>query len=415
MKKIVIIGNSAAGLSALENFRKHDQESQVTVISKEGKLPYSRVLIPYILRKKISYAGIHICPEDYFEKYHAEMICDEVIGIDIEKQTVKTEQTEYPYDELLIATGSYAVSPPIEGINQEGVFHMWTQSDLDHLIPYFDHSKKVCVIGSGFVALQAAWAARYRGLDVVVLELMDRIMPSVLDEEGARLLTEKIREKGVNLRTGVSTQRFEKMDDGTFKIHLAGGEEIEADFVIVGTGVRSNIGFLKDTDIQTERGILVDSHMRTNIPNIYAAGDVAAGPTTFGDEHLIHALWPTACEMGKTAGKNMAGIDFEYEGSLNMNVTEMYGVTVASMGKFYDADADQTYVFDETAGYGYLKICYKDDKVVGACLVGSSDAVKIFGKMRPIIRKKESIECKPEEIFDYINKTTFNEMWRKGL
>ena len=115
MKKIVIIGNSAAGLSALENFRKHDQESQVTVISKEGKLPYSRVLIPYILRKKISYAGIHICPEDYFEKYHAEMICAEVIGIDIEKQTVKTEQTEYPYDELLIATGSYAVSPPIEG------------------------------------------------------------------------------------------------------------------------------------------------------------------------------------------------------------------------------------------------------------------------------------------------------------
>ena len=113
MKKIVIIGNSAAGLSALENFRKHDQESQVTVISKEGKLPYSRVLIPYILRKKISYAGIHICPEDYFEKYHAEMICAEVIGIDIEKQTVKTEQTEYPYDELLIATGSYAVSPPI--------------------------------------------------------------------------------------------------------------------------------------------------------------------------------------------------------------------------------------------------------------------------------------------------------------
>ena len=145
MKKIVIIGNSAAGLSALENFRKHDQESQVTVISKEGKLPYSRVLIPYILRKKISYAGIHICPEDYFEKYHAEMICAEVIGIDIEKQTVKTEQTEYPYDELLIATGSYAVSPPIEGINQEGVFHMWTQSDLDRLR---DRFRVCCFAGS---------------------------------------------------------------------------------------------------------------------------------------------------------------------------------------------------------------------------------------------------------------------------
>lgn len=415
MNRVIIIGNSASGLSALENFRKHDRTSDVIVITKEGNEPYSRVLIPYILRKKIAYSGLNICESDYFEKYHAELVCDEVIGIDTEKQQVKTVNGLYQYNQLLIATGSHAVSPPIEGIHQEGIFHMWTKSDLDCLIPHFDRCKQLCIIGSGFVALQAAWAARCRGLEVVVVELMDRIMPNVLDEKGAQLLTEKIKESGVVLHTSTNTKSFEKLEDGTFTVHLMDKEAVAADFIIVGTGVRPNVEFLKGSGIQAERGIYVDSHTMTNVQNVYASGDVAAGPTIFGEANQIHALWPTACEMGKIAGENMAGIGSQYEGSLNMNVTEMFGVTVASMGKFNDSEVDQSYVFDEDAGYEYFKICYKDGLLVGGCLVGNSEGVKILGKMKPLIQKKEPVDCEPTDIYNYLNKAIFDKVWRKGL
>lgn len=407
MSKVIIIGNSAAGLSALESFRKYDQKSEVLIISKEGRMPYSRVLISYILRKKIQYSGIEIRNEDYFKAYNAQSICAEVTHIDTVNKVISTKENKYEYDQLLIASGSYAVKPPIPGIDHDGIYNMWTRSDLDHLMPCFDQAKRVCVIGSGFVALQAAWAALSRGLEVTIIELMDRIMPSVLDIKGAEILSKKIREKGAVLMTGTSTKAFEKCSDGTFKVHIEGKEDILADFIIIGTGVRSNMQFLADSNIAVNRGILVDKHMQTNIEDVYAAGDVAAGPTIFNDEHLIHALWPTACEMGRIAGENMAGLKSEYEGSLNMNVTEMYGITIASMGKFNDADIDEAYIFDEADGYGYLKICLKDGLLIGACLAGSSDAVAIFGKLRPLIRKKEKINCELKDIYNYLNKETF--------
>ena len=405
---IVIIGNSAAGLSCLQNFRKADQKSRVVMISKEGFLPYSRVLLPYVLRGKLPYSGMTIRNEQYFEELNAECVTGEVKSVDTkEKQVLLADGTAYPYDKLLIATGSFAVMPPIDGIRDERICNMWTKTDVDKLAPFFDKYKKAVVIGSGFVALQAAWAARFRGLDVTVIELMDRIMPAVLDDYGAKVLTEKIREKGVTLHTSAMTERIEKMPDGSFTIHVKDKEPIKADFIIVGTGVRPNTAFLEGSGVTVERGISVDCHMQTNVPDVYAAGDVAAGPTTFGAEHMIHALWPTAVEMGKIAAQNMAGMNTEYEGSLNMNVTQMYDVTVASMGLYNDKDIDHAEYFAPEDGRGYQKVCYKDGLLVGACLVGSSDAVSLFGKIRPLIRKKERFTCDIHKLEQYTNIKTF--------
>lgn len=216
------------------------------MISKEGFLPYSRVLLPYVLRGKLPYSGMTIRNEQYFEELNAECVTGEVKSVDTkEKQVLLADGTAYPYDKLLIATGSFAVMPPIDGIRDERICNMWTKTDVDKLAPFFDKYKKAVVIGSGFVALQAAWAARFRGLDVTVIELMDRIMPAVLDDQGAKVLTEKIREKGVTLHTSAMTERIEKMPDGSFTIHVKDKEPIKADFIIVGTGVRPNTAFLE--------------------------------------------------------------------------------------------------------------------------------------------------------------------------
>lgn len=403
---IVIIGNSAAGLSALQNFRKLDKTSNVTMISKEGLNPYSRVLIPYVLRGKLSYDKMTIRDENFYDLHNTQCIEGEVTKVDSEnKEVILADGRHYSYDKLLVASGSFAIRPPIPGLDDEGICNMWTKSDADKLLPCFDKFKKIIVIGSGFVALQAAWAARFRGLDVTVIELMDRIMPNVLDEKGSKILSDKIYESQVKLYTSTVTEKVEKLEDGTYRVYLKDKEPIDADFIIVGTGVRPNTSFLEGSGVEIGRGIPVNKFMETNIEGIYAAGDVAAGPTTFGDEHLIHALWPTAIEMGKVAAYNMAGKEYEYEGSLNMNVTQMYDVTVASMGCFNDKDIEDAYYIDN--GSDYLKICYKDGLIVGACLVGGSDAVSLFGKLRPLIKKKNPIDCQPEKLEQYINIKTF--------
>jgi nitrite reductase (NADH) large subunit len=407
--KVIIIGNSAAGLAAAKTFRKYDKNSELTIISKEAGLAYSRVLLPYVLRGKIEYNNIFIRDKEYYAENNIVYMEDEVLEIDtLDKTVILKGDNKVSYDKLLIATGSYAVAPPIEGVKSEGVYHMWTKADLDKLIPLFDTKKKVAVIGSGFVALQAAWAAKYRGLDVNVIEIANRVMPSVLDVAGANLLTDKIKESGVKLHTNTITQKIEKLEDGSFVLHLKDKEPIKADFIIVGTGVRSNLSFIEGTGIEHDRAIFVNENMKTNIEDVYSAGDVAAGPTTFGDKHLTHALWPTAVEMGEVAGANMAGKNIKYRGSLNMNVTQMYDVTVASMGLFNDDHIHSSYVFDMNEHKGYVKICYKNDLIVGACLVGNSESVKLFGKLRTIIRKNIKADCVPEKLENYLDIKIFS-------
>lgn len=408
--KIVIIGNSAAGLSAAKAFRKYDKESELVIVSKETGLPYSRVLLPYVLRGKVNYDNIFIKGKDFYAENNIQYVEDEVTSINTEEKTVNlTDDRKLSYDKLLIASGSYAVAPPVEGIRQNGVYHMWTKNDLDSLLPLFDTKKSLVVLGSGFVALQAAWAARYRGIDVKIIEIADRVMPNVLDVDGGDLILQKIKESGVEIFTKTVTEKIEKTSDGGFVIHLKDKEAIKTDFIIVGTGVRSNIQFIENTGIECDRAILVDEYMRTNIEGIYSAGDVAAGPTTFGNKHMTHALWPTAVEMGEVAGANMAGKEIEYRGSLNMNVTQMYNVTVASMGLFNEEHIDSSYVFNMDKYDGYLKVCYKDDLVVGACLVGDSEAVKLFGKLRTIIRKKIKADCAPEKLENYLDIKIFRD------
>lgn len=402
---VVIIGNSAAGLSALESFRKYDKDSKVTLISKEGGLAYSRVLLPYYLRGKVDYDTFFIRDKEYYNNMNTDYIEAAVESVkDEEKLVVLEDGRKLQYDKLLIATGSRAMKPPVPGLELEGVYHMWTLEDVHNLEPYFKKGNRVLVLGSGFVSLQAAWAALSVGLDVKIIELAGRIMPTVLDEKGAELLTEKIREKGAELRCNTLTQKVEKTEDGTFMVYPKDQEPFEVDFIIVGTGVRANIGLVEGTKVETDRGILVDPTMETASKDIYSAGDVAQGPTTFGDKHMIHALWPTAIEMGKIAGANMAGKALEYEGSLNMNTTQMFDITVASMGCFADDAGDKQVVLDgkDFGGYGYVKIVYQGDLIIGATTIGSSDLVPLLGKLRPIIRKKTVVELSPEKLGAYL-------------
>jgi len=389
--RTVIIGNSAAGLNALESFRKYDEDSSLTIISSEPGPAYSRVLLPYYLRGKISFENLYINSQDYYEKLRVNTVFGKaVIRLDDqEKALTLCDGSKIAFDRLLIATGARPVKPPIKNLSGSGIYHMWTLEDAKNIAPYFLPGKRLLVLGSGFVSLQAAWSAINQGLEVTIYELAPRIMPQVLDEKAAEILQNKIIEHGVNLKVGTFTEKVERNKDGSIAVFTRDQEVIDVDIIIVGTGVCPNTDFLKESRIMLDRGIPVNERMETNVPDIYAAGDVVLGPTAFGECHINHALWPTAVEQGKIAGANMAGQNLRYQGSLNMNVTQMFGLTVASMGRFICGKDYREEISYQAEEGKYHKIVYDGEIPVGGIVVGDSEPVAWLGMLSPLIRQKK--------------------------
>ena len=396
-KRIVIIGNSAAGLSGLESFRKVDPDSTVTIIAREDRRPYSKVLLPYYLRGTTPYDNLFIRPDDYYSNLNAACIQSEVVDLSPAEKLVRLGNGDtVPYDKLLIATGASPVHPPVPGLEGDGICNLWTLKDAGRLDDHFKTAKRIVVMGSGFVSLQAACAALTRGLDVTVIELMDRIMPRSLDDAGAALLSKHLKKEGGKLKVKTLTRKVTRLEDGSYRMEFDDGTSLDTDCILVGVGVKPNIDFLKNSSVQIDQGILVNRQMQTSEPDIYAAGDVAQVPSWRGETSVVHALWPTAIETGAVAGRSMAMQNTAYQGSLNMNVTQMFGITVASIGDISDSEEAESWLDTNLDDDQYLKIVLKNNVPVGATCVGSAKLVSTLGILRPLIRERIEIEGSPE-------------------
>ena len=389
---LAIVGNSAAALSALESFRRRERDAAVTLVSDEPGPAYSRVLLPYFLRGKVSREGLVIRGPEYYARMGAELVSGvRVDGLDVGARTLELAGgRRLRFDKLLLATGSRPARPPIPGLEHPAVHHLWTLADAVRLDPLLRPGARALVLGSGFVALQAAWSARQRGMEVTVIELDARIMPRVLDAPAARLLHERIETAGVPIHTGTSTEALED-DGGAVRVCARGLEPFTVDVVIVATGARPNDELLSQALEPGAPGIPVGATMQTSVPGVYAAGDVTRGPTAAGGPPEIHALWPTAVEQGKVAGANLAGAGLTYRGSLSMNVTEMFGLTVASLGRFVEEDGDHVKVLDDVAGVEYFKLVSREGVPVGAVALGGTEGAVVLGRLRPYVRWRRAL------------------------
>ena len=390
---VAIVGNSAAALSALESFRERDRTSSVTLFSVEAGPAYSRVLLPYYLRRKLSHGDLFIRQMDYYSRMHAETVFRARVAR-VDASTRRLELADgrcLGFDRLLLATGSSPARPPIPGLDGPGVHQLWTLEDATRLNPVLQVGARALVLGSGFVALQAAWAACERGLKVTVVELEAQILPRVLDAPAARILHEQILTYGVDIHTGTRTDSLET--DRRGKVHLSAGglDPFSVDAVIVATGARPNDGLLPECLEPGEPGIPVAATMETNVEGVFAAGDVTRGPIAAGGPREIHALWPTAVEQGKVAGANLAGAGLAYGGSLSMNVTEMFGLTVASLGRFVEEAADDVFAWRDLAGIRYLKLVSRAGVPVGAISLGEPEGAALLGRLRPFVRQKRPL------------------------
>ena len=400
-KHHVIIGASAAGLAALEAIRSVDRECQVTVLSKEKRPLYSRVGLTHFLDGTVRPAGMNTHGAEYFERLNARLL-DGVAAVRVDPKSravALSNRRTLRYDNLLVASGSSAVIPPIPGVRLRGVYPCITRNDALAIDRALARARHVVVIGAGLIGIQAADAMVKRQKRVAIVEQMPHVMPTMVDPAAARLFEDLLREAGHTVRTGVQAAEIVGKAGRVSGVRLEGGDVLPGQVCIVAVGVRPNLEFLDGTRIQRRQGVLVDATQQTNLKHVYAAGDVAETTDRFSGQRVVIAIWPEALNQGRVAGLNMAGQPAMYEGSMAMNTTSVMGLPIASVGLWQVTDTAEYRIHSQLDAMKrtYRKLVFKDDALLGALLVGPGVNAEA-GILHNIIRTRHAFTVRPDQL-----------------
>ncbi len=383
--RCVILGNGAAGTSAAEAIRSVDPEAGITVISEEPCLAYSKVLLHHYIGGEIGEEGLYIRSE----KFYRDLGITPLLGVKVKKifpedrVILLADESNLKFDELLIATGSSPVRPPIKGVDRDGIHTMWTLNDAKKIRSSLKGCREAIVIGGSFVGIQAVDALMEFGLRITVVDIMDRVMPRTLDVESSQWVQKYLEEKGVRFSLGVRPVEIKDFKERKKALLLEDGKSLTGDMVIVTTGARPNVGVVEGSPIERNVGILVDETMRTNWPNIFAAGDVAEGLDALTGTRKIFGLWTTAVDQGKIAGLNMAGENVVYTGGLDMNAVDIMGLPLVTIGKTTQGRNNgwREEIFPHVRKGVYRKLLFEKDCLVGAILMGYVEDAGLIGHL----------------------------------
>ena len=403
--KHIVIGAGPAGIIAAETLRRVDKRAQVTVVGDEPEPPYSRMAIPYLLSGGVGEAGTHLRHgADHFETLGVDVRRDRVTRVHAENTRVELAGGEHlDYDRLLIASGSHAVRPPITGMDLPGVENCWTLGDARRVAEGARTGSRVVLMGAGFIGCIVLEALANRGVELTVIEMGERMLPRMMDDAGGDMIKRWCESKGVRVLTGVRVAAV-AADGGALGLSLENGETLTADFVVCATGVSPNVDFLVGTGIAIEDGVLVDDHLQSSVPGIYAAGDVAQGPDFSTGERQVHAIQPTASEHGRIAALNMAGKATRFRGSLSMNVLNTLGLISSSFGLWMGARGGEGARVSDPDRFRYLRLEFDGDRLVGALALGLTQHVGVIrGLIQtriPLGRWKERLMHDPLRVMD---------------
>jgi nitrite reductase (NADH) large subunit len=386
--RYIIIGGSAAGVSAVEAIRSVDLTSEIELFSGEHTPLYSRVLLSYYIAEMLSKEELNFRPLDFFKENNViAHLGQKVQMVFPDAKSIQTEDgRDHPYDRLLIATGSSAKLLDIPGVDKKGVFAMRSLEHAQGIIRHLGKTTPVCILGGGLIGLRVGYALSARGLKVKLIIKSNRVLSQMLDEEASRIVQERMREHGIEIRTGrdaIEIVGKEKVEG----IILDNGERVNCQLVVIGKGVDPNVQLVSSTRIKVNEGIIADEHMRTNMPDIYAAGDVAETYDICWERMGVNALWPCAFEQGRIAGLNMAGRETSYGGSFRMNSLDIYGLPVISMG-VTRPDGAGYQQFHKMAKETYRKLVLKNGRIVGAILMGQ---IQKAGVLATLLKKKVNV------------------------
>lgn len=380
----VIIGNGTAAVGTIEGIRAVDRDSSITVISDEIYPVYGRPLISYLLLGKTTEDKmLHYRPADFYEKNGVKtMLGRTVTKIDPAAKTVLLEHGEtVAYDKLCICTGSRPFVPPMEGLDTvQNKTSFMTLDDAKRLNNMLGdaNDKRVLIIGAGLIGLKCAEGIYQRVKELTVIDLAPRILPNVLTEAPAAIIQKHIESKGVRFILGDSVSRF----DGNTATLQSGGT-IDFDVLVIAVGVRPNTELAADAGCEVNRGILIDDHSATTVPDIYAAGDCTVSHDITADTDRILAILPNAYMQGETAGRNMAGGKTSFDKAIPMNASGFMGLHMITAGS-YDGE---TYLEQDEEHYKLLVT--RNNHLVGFIMIGDVDRAGIYTSL---IRERTSLD-----------------------
>jgi NAD(P)H-nitrite reductase large subunit len=307
-EKFIILGGGGAGYQAAEQIRDRNKIAKITIISDEAKLPYVRTMLTKRLLADDSDEQMLISPKSWYEENRIEVLLEtKAIAIDVEHKKVElltkdNREIKRDYDKLIYALGASAFVPPIKGADRPHVVTIRNINDTQKIRNILKEATDAVVIGGGVLGLEAACQLVKANLNITVIENNERLLSRQLDVESSERLAKVLGSRGINFVTNGGVAQI--TDD---RVDLVDGESLSADLVIISTGVRPNLEVAKTAGLEIDRSIVVDSYMRTNIPDIYACGDCA------GYRGINYSLWSEATAMGKIAGANAGGEESEYK------------------------------------------------------------------------------------------------------
>lgn len=373
-RRHLIIGGGTAGMNAIRTIREEETErSAITLVSAEK--PYSRMVLPYYLDRSIAESHVFTATAKVLADWGATThLGKRAAALDTKANACTLDDgTTVEYDDCLIATGSSAVRAPVPGADGPGVHSFWTLDQARGVLAQIRPGSHVVMVGAGFIAFTILNSILSLGAKLTIVEVAPRILPRMIDDTGAGLVQAWLETNGVGVRTGAKLTRIDEVK-GRRRLKMAAGGDLIADVVIMATGIRTNLAWLKGSDVTINQGIVVDDHLRSSVPNVYAAGDVAEGLDLISRANAVHAIEPTAQEHGRVVGANMAGKDVRYRGSLIINIVEVCHLDVASFGAWDDAQAE-TASGVKADRPAYRKLLWRGDRLTGAIILGPSSDI----------------------------------------
>ena len=365
----VILGNGAAGHYAAEAIRKRDRTGTITMISNEPYRTYNRPMLTKSIMAGLDEEQIAVEDTSWYEENRIyQILGHEVVKIDPEAKEVHLDDgSKYHYTKLIYALGSECFIPPIKGVDKDGVIAIRRLSDTKKVAEKLKETKHAVVIGGGVLGLEAAWELKKSKCEVTVLDLAPVLMGRQLDKTAGEMLKKISEGQGIKIHTGVQIEAIES-GEKVEGVRLADGTVIPAELVIISCGVRANTELAKEAGIETERAVIVNEKMETNIPDIYACGDCAQY------EGINYAIWPQAVEEGKTAGAQAAGDDVTY--STVPAALSFHGMNTAL---FAAGDNGQnpdliykTVEYKDEGKKQYQKYYFRNNRLCGVILIGDT-------------------------------------------
>ena len=369
----LIVGAGIAGVTAAKEIRKHDKEGSILLLGNEKVRPYFRIQLTAILgddAPEIPYLD----KEGWEEKLALDVKPGaEVVSVDFDAMTVTLAGGEKIQGEkILLANGSHSSVPPFKNNELKGIFTLRNWDDLMTIQSYikgFEDTKHIAVIGGGLLGLEAANSLKKSGHVVAIINRSEYLLSKQLDRELGMMLNGEMKDLGFMVFTEKSTKAFIGEDE-VRGIEFDDGTAADFDMVLISAGVRPNTELFKDTNLEVNKGVIVDSHLMTNKANVWAAGDVAEV------EGRVMGIWPASRAMGKVAGANMAGGDGTYENPKAHTKLDLDTIQIFSAGKIGEGDV---YFYDD--GDIHHRLYATDGKVTGAVLYGDTSAMGTFRKL----------------------------------